>query len=101
MKIQVDGQEVFELADWEKTVIKNDIPEEIFEDDMKRRLTYSLKHKAERCFERLHAQWMPILRDDPSVESVPTDKAAFVDLIMSRPEYKSRSARDADERERG
>jgi len=100
MKIQVDGQEVFQLEEWEKKVIKNDIPDEMFEDDMKRRLTYALKHKAERCFERLHAQWMPSLRDDPSVASVPTDKAAFVDLIMSRSEYKSRSARDAEERAR-
>lgn len=96
MKIQVDGKDLFELKEWQKNVIKNDIPEEIFEADMKRRLQYVLEHKFEQSFKRLEAQWIPVLRDDPAVQHIPADKEAFVQLIMSHKDYKNRSARDAE-----
>ena len=80
MKIKVDGVDVFQLEAWEKTVIQNDIPTEEFEADMKRRLEYILKHKAEQCFVRFEKEWLEKLRADPSVQSIPTDKVAFVAL---------------------
>ena len=97
MKIKVDNQEIFELAQWEKDVIQNDIPSEEFEADMKRRLEWVLKHKVERCYERLEKEWIPKLRD-LGVASIPTDRAAFVALVKGRPEYKNRSQRDASAR---
>jgi hypothetical protein len=96
MKIKVDEQEIFELAEWEKKVIQHDIPTEIFEDDMKRRLQYILKHKAEQCFERFQKEWLEKLRKDPSVETIPTSKEAFVNLVTERSDYKNRSAREAE-----
>ena len=97
MQIKVDDQKVFQLEEWEKKVIKNDIPEEIFEEDMARRLEWSLKHKAEQCFKRFEQEWLEKLRKDPSVTSIPTDKAAFVEMVMARPDYKNRSKRDKEE----
>jgi hypothetical protein len=96
MKVKVDEKEILELEDWHKAVIKNDIPEEIFEEDMKRRVHYILTHKFERCFERFQNEWLKKLRDDPSVTSIPTDKKALVEMVMARPDYKSRSKREAD-----
>ena len=98
MKIKVDGVDVFQLEAWEKTVIQNDIPTEEFEADMKRRLEYILKHKAEQCFVRFEKEWLEKLRADPSVQSIPTDKVAFVALVTARPDYKDRSKRDAEEK---
>jgi len=40
MKISVDGHTILELSQVQKLIIKNDIPEDIFEADMKRRLHY-------------------------------------------------------------
>jgi len=94
MKISVDGLDLFELKEWEKKVILNDIPSALFEDDMKRRLEYILKHKCERCYARLEAEWLPKLRADPKVTSIPADKEAFVAFVTARPDYKDRSARD-------
>ena len=36
MKIKVDNQEIFQLEEWEKKVIQNDIPTEDFDADMYR-----------------------------------------------------------------
>ena len=57
MKISVDDQECFCLNETQKKVIKNDISEDVFDEDMKRRLQYILMHKYERCFERLKQEW--------------------------------------------
>jgi len=95
MKIQVDGQELFELTDTQKKVIQNDIDLDEFDVDMKRRLQYILTHKYERCFERLQREWMPKLQQ--RVSSVPTDPDALAQLIFSQPDYKDRKSRKAEE----
>ena len=95
MKISVDDKELFTLSDVQKRVIQNDIPSEIFEEDMKRRLHYILMEKYERCFERLKLEWEPKLREN-GVTMIPTDPDQLAYLIFSQPNYKSRSEREKD-----
>jgi hypothetical protein len=92
MKISVDDKELFKLSETQKKVIKNDIQEEIFEEDMKRRLQYILTHKYERCFERLKSEWEPRLAAK-GIPMIPTNPDAFAELVFSQPEYKNRSKR--------
>lgn len=94
MKISVDDQEIFRLSETQKKVIKNDILEEIFDEDMKRRLHYILNHKYEKCFERLKQEWEPKLREN-GVQMIPTNPDAFAELIFSQPNYKNRSQRES------
>lgn len=93
MKISVDDKECFTLTETQKRVIKNDISEDIFEDDMKRRLHYILTHKYERCFERLKSEWEPRLKAI-GVRSIPTDNDELAELIFSQPDYQSRKVRE-------
>ena len=97
MKIKVDNIDLFELTDIQKKVLKNDIKSEIFEEDMKRRLFYIINHKYEQCFKRLKAEWEPKLAAK-GLESVPTGKDAFAELVFSQTDYKDRSARDAEKK---
>lgn len=94
MKISVDDQEVFTLSEVQKRVIKNDILEEIFEDDMRRRLKWVLlEEKYAKCFERLKSAWEPRLIERGHT-MLPTDKDAFAQLVFSQPDYMSRSQRE-------
>ena len=93
MKIQVNGNQVFELNETQKKVIQNDIPTEIFESDMKRRVKWVIEHKYERCFKRLKEEWEPKLKD--RVASFPSNEDAFSQLVFSQPDYESRSQREA------
>lgn len=94
MKISVDDQELFRLSETKKKVIKNDIREDVFDSDMRRRLHYILNHKYEECFKRLKAEWEPKLKA-AGVQSIPLDEEQFAELVFSRPEYKNRSQRDS------
>ena len=94
MKISVNDQKLYELSDMQKKVIQNDIHDEIFESDMKRRLEWVLMHKYERCFERLKKEWEPKLAQ--RMDSLPTNPDSFANLVFSQPDYKSRSERELE-----
>jgi len=98
MKVHCDGKEVLSLTETQKKVIKNDIHDEIFQEDMERRLHYILTHKYERCFDRLKKEWEPKLRT--RVQSIPTDPDQFAELIFAQPDYESRSKREEKIREK-
>ena len=95
MKVTIDGKDLFELTDIQKKVLKNDIKSEIFEDDIKRRIFYIINHKYEQCFKRLKTEWEPKLAK-AGVESIPTNKDAFAELVFAQPDYKDRSARELE-----
>ena len=94
MKISVDDKELLTLSETQKKVICNDISTDIFEEDMNRRLKYILIHKYDQCFDRLKKEWEPKLAD--RMDSVPTGKDAFAQLVFSQSDYKDRLARDTD-----
>lgn len=94
MKISVDDVQLFELSDIQKQVIMNDINEDIFEDDMKRRLQYILMHKYERCFARLKAEWDGKLKEN-GVKTIPLDEDKYAQLVFKQPNYASRKQREA------
>jgi len=95
MKISVNDQELFKLSETQKKVIKNEIHEEVFDDDMKRRLQYVLTHKYERCFERLKKEWEPRLKER-GIEMIPASEEKFAELVFSQSDYKNRSQREKD-----
>jgi len=95
MKISVDDKDLFTLTEVQKKVIKNDIPEEIFDEDMKRRLQWVLMHKYERCFARLKEEW-DVKFKAKGVEMIPTNPDAYAQLVFNQPEYKNRSVRERD-----
>jgi hypothetical protein len=94
MKISVDNKDLFTLTATQKKVICNDINDDIFEDDMKRRLQWVLMHKYENCFKRLKAEWDKKLLDN-GVKMMPTDPDEYANLVFSQPNYKNRSGRDS------
>lgn len=93
MKISVNDQELFSLSETQKKVICNDIPMDILDSDLKRRLQYILTNKYERCFERLKQEWDSKLASN-GVSMMPTDPDAYAELVFKQPNYKDRLARD-------
>lgn len=94
MKISVNDQHLFTLSETQKKVIMNDIHEDEFDQDMKRRLHYILTHKYERCFDRLKKEWEPKLKQ-LGVESIPLNEEAFANLVFSQSSYMGRKKRES------
>jgi hypothetical protein len=96
MKISIDDKEIFTLSEIQKKVIENDIPSEIFEEDMKRRLKWVLiDEKYSRCMKRLRDEWEPKLAKR-GVLMLPTDNDSFANLVFSQTDYKNRSQRETE-----
>ena len=95
MKISVNNKELFTLSETQKSVIKNDIHDDVFDEDMERRLKYILMHKYERCFARLKQEWDPKLKAN-GVTAIPLDEEAYAQLVFAQPNYKSRKVRDIE-----
>lgn len=93
MKISVDDVEVYTLSDHQMDVIKDSIPRDIFDADMKRRLQWILlDNKYKQSFNRLQKEWDPILQT--RYESIPTDPTEYADLVFEQTDYKDRQDRD-------
>lgn len=67
MKISIDGEHILELTELQKKVIKNEILEEIFESDMRRRIKYVVDHPCERCVEHNKKEWLQQLKAQGAV----------------------------------
>lgn len=94
MKVKVDDEIILEIKEWHLKLLKNDIYEEILEDDIKRRIKWIIEHKLERCFGRFQEEWLEKLRNDSSINSIPTSKEDFVNLVTARKDYKNRSQKE-------
>lgn len=93
MKISVDDEEIFTISDTQKKVIMNEINQDIFDDDMKRRLEYIIMHKYDQCFKSLKSEWEPRLKSK-GIKYIPLDDDEFSVLVFSQPDYKARKQRD-------
>ena len=93
MKISFNDQELFTLSETQKNVIKDNVSSSMFEDDMKRRLTWVIMHKYEECLKSLKKEWEQKLKD-AGIEMIPTNDEAFAQLVFSQPSYKDRYNRD-------
>lgn len=96
MKIYLDDQLVFELSETKQKILKNDIAEEDFIDDIKRRLEWVIDHKCNKCIQRLKDEWIPKLKES-GVKSIPLDDCEFAQVVFNRSEYRDRSSRNADD----
>lgn len=95
MKISVDNVDLFELSETQKSVIKDYVHEDIFEEDMKRRVQWVITHLYEQSFKKLKNEWDSKLASN-GVSMIPTDPDAYATLVFSQNNYKSRKQRELD-----
>ena len=95
MKVSVNDSELFTLTEIQENIIKDNVSEDIFDADMKRRLQWILMHKYEECYKAVRQEWEPKLIA-AGVTSFPTNPDQFAALVFSQPDYKSRKQRDSE-----
>ena len=92
MKVSVDGVEILNLEPIHEAIIKHEIPSEIFEEDMIRRLKWVVMRKHEQAFKKMKEEWDPKL-EKAGVESIPVDQTAYAQLVFAQSDYKAQDAR--------
>lgn len=95
MRITIDNKDLFELTPIQKRVIKHYIDEDVFEEDMKRRVKWILTHLYEQAFKKLKEEWDDKLLAN-NVNMIPTKPDLYAQLVFNQPNYKSRKQRDLE-----
>lgn len=95
MQVKINEKVVCDLSDIKKQVICNDIPSDIVDADLERRINHSVMHKYAQCMRRLRAEWMVKLAAN-GITMIPLDDDDFAQLVFSQPNYKDRKARDEE-----
>ena len=83
MKFSVDNQEILSIKEWEKSLIQNDIPSEIFESDMQRRARYALEMPVFKIIELRKEKIIPILIEN-GVTRVPGKMEELAEFLGKR-----------------
>ena len=60
----------------------------------------AVQGKIAQCRKRFVREWQPRLFADPAVTTIPGDEAGFIAIVLTRPDYKDRAARDAEAQRR-
>ncbi len=103
MRLYRSEKDNFVLQQWQIKVIEYDIPTDLFESDMVRRLLadpsksaeWICEQKIEGCLRRMHLAWDPILTAEGI--TIPPGDEDYVNLVISQPTYEDRSQRMAHE----
>jgi hypothetical protein len=95
MKFLVDNKEVYEFTDTIKKVICNEVLEDIFVEDMERRVKYIVEHKYKQCLKRLKDEWEPRLKSK-GIRSIPLDDDEFAQLVFQQSDYQDRKKREKE-----
>lgn len=78
------------ISDTEKACLLNDLL------DIDDWVQKAVKGKTNQCRKRLIREWQPKLFADPAVTTIPGDEARFISIVLARPDYKNRAAREAE-----
>ena len=80
------------ISDTDQTVLKNDL---LSIDDW---VQDAMAGKISNCWKRMQPEWtQPLMNDDSFSDPIPSNRADFVALVTSRPNYLNRADRQAAE----
>ena len=78
------------ISDIDEKVLKNDLL------DIQEWVQGAIEGKVNNCKKRMISEWQPKLFADPAVENIPADETAFINLVVSRDDYKNRVQREQE-----
>tara|TARA_R100000656_G_scaffold112407_1_gene84540 strand:- start:39 stop:314 length:276 start_codon:yes stop_codon:yes gene_type:complete len=88
------------MADLTITVTINDTDQKCMKNDLLDLDTWvqdAVTGKKNNCWKRFQREWTTKLMEDSSFnDPIPSNKTDFVNLVIARPDYKDRAARDAE-----
>ena len=78
-----------EVDDTQQTILKNDLL------DINTWVQDAMTGKINSCWKRMQREWTTKLMNDSSfTESIPSNQADFVKLVVARSDYKNRADRE-------
>ena len=81
----------YTISNTDEKILLNDVY------DVDEWIKFAIAGKINNCWRRLEQEWTPKLMDDSNIESIPANKDLYVEMVISRSDYKDRSQRPEGE----
>jgi hypothetical protein len=96
MKVILDGILLFEITETEKKLFEYYIKADDFREEISRRLRWVFDENIKDISQRMRSEWDKKLEENGAT-ALPIKLDDYVSLVTSQPNYKDRSARQAEE----
>ena len=84
------------LTDLEQKILSNDLYNDTDNAGLDEWIQGAMDGKLNNCWKRFQTEWTTkLMNDDSFTDTIPSNKTDFVNLVLSRPDYKTREQRDA------
>jgi len=83
------------LTDLQQQILANDLYTDTDNAGLDKWIQDAVDGKINNCWKRMQREWTDKLMNDSSfTDSIPSNQADFVKLVLARSDYKNRKARD-------
>ena len=83
------------LTDLQQQILSNDLYNDTDNAGIDEWIDAAITGKINNCWKRMQQEWTTkLMNDDSFTDSIPSNQADFVALVISRSDYKNRKARD-------
>ena len=90
------------LTETQQKILSNDLYNDTDNAGIDTWLQDAIDGKVNNCWKRFRNEWTQKLMDDSSfTDTIPSNQADFVNLVLARSDYKNRKTRDDEARAKG
>ena len=83
------------LTDLQQNILKNDLYSDTDNAGLDEWIQAAVDGKLNNCWKRFQTEWTTkLMNDSDFTDSIPSNQADFVALVVARGDYKNRKARD-------
>jgi hypothetical protein len=83
------------LTDLQQNILSNDLYNDTDNAGLDAWIQNAVDGKINNCWKRMQSEWTTkLMNDDSFTDSIPSNQADFVALVIARADYKNRKARD-------
>ena len=83
------------LTDVQQQILANDLYTDTDNGGLDSWIQSAVDGKINNCWKRMQQEWTTkLMNDDSFTDSIPSNQADFVKLVLARSDYKNRKARD-------
>ena len=83
------------LTDLQQQILANDLYTDSDNAGLDAWIQAAVDGKINNCWKRMQQEWTTkLMNDDSFTDSIPSNQADFVKLVLARSDYKNRKARD-------
>jgi len=84
------------LTDLQQNILKNDLYSDADNAGLDSWVQDAVNGKINNCWKRMQTEWTTkLMNDDSFTDSIPSNQADFVALVIARADYQTRTERDA------